>query len=64
MLEVDWWSWKCVRCGFIARSALTVNPQQSVAQAIIRAHVESHDVVEVVTEPAAKEAFFADIGRP
>jgi hypothetical protein len=50
MAHVDWWSWKCARCDFKARDKYTVNPQQSVAEAIVRCHIQEHERAEV--EPA------------
>lgn len=42
MNHVDWWSWKCLRCGWEAKRAFTVNAQQAVGAAVVRVHIDSH----------------------
>lgn len=53
LLIVDWWTWKCSRCDWKVIDALTVNPQQAVAEVLVRIHSRSHDEAQ---SPAAGEA--------
>ncbi len=55
MLQVDWWTWECAQCGWKAASARTVNFQQSVAEAVIRVHIESHKSEAVAHPPPTPE---------
>lgn len=43
MISVDLWTWKCLRCDWTVESQFTVNRQQSVAEALIRLHIQSHE---------------------
>lgn len=43
MRSVDWWTWKCARCGWEVKSQRTVNFQQAVAEVLIRLHIQQHD---------------------
>lgn len=43
MLIVDWWSWKCARCGWLVKDERTVNYQRSIAEAMIRPHLKEHE---------------------
>lgn len=38
MIQVDWWTWTCALCGWKVESERTVNNQQVVAEAIVRAY--------------------------
>lgn len=41
MNSIDWWSWKCARCGWELRS-ITSEPQYAAAQALICLHLLEH----------------------
>ncbi len=55
MRSVDWWSWKCLRCDFKAQDKFTVNPQQCIAEAIVREHIQSHQAPAGESLIAARE---------
>lgn len=45
MIQVDAWSWKCARCGWEVRSLFTLNPQPSVADALVKLHIRMHEAL-------------------
>jgi hypothetical protein len=49
MLTVDHWSFKCARCDWKAMDEFTVNAQPSVAEALVRRHINAHEARETVT---------------
>jgi hypothetical protein len=46
MVNVDLWTWKCLRCGWEVKSQFTINPQQAIAEALINIHIKEHDAVD------------------
>ncbi len=63
MMNVDWWTWKCARCGFTAKDAFTINPQQAVAEAIVRVHIESHEKSDSTEKPDRERGQFTGTTR-